>query len=177
MGRASRTRCTGSRRSGRSGKRSPGCPSRTSTRSSPTSSSMSESVAQGRRRWKPSTPAERLAANAAPTRTISYRRAVSSELPLPPSELVQRVGKIDDPDFAAAYEAIGRHSRERLERLLPPGWSWDGKHVLDFGCGAGRTLRHFLKEAEEGEFYGCDIDRASIAWLAEHLSPPLRVFQ
>jgi len=138
---------------------------------------MSESVAQGRPRWKPSTPAERLAANAAPTRTISYRRAVSSELPLPPSELVQRVGKIDDPDFAAAYEAIGRHSRERLERLLPPGWSWDGKHVLDFGCGAGRTLRHFLKEAEEGEFYGCDIDRASIAWLAEHLSPPLHVFQ
>jgi SAM-dependent methyltransferase len=96
---------------------------------------------------------------------------------LPPPELMQRVGRIEDPDIAAAYDAIGRHSRLRVERLLPADWSWDGKRVLDFGCGAGRTLRHFLDEAEQGEFHGCDIDSRSIAWLGEHLSPPLQVFQ
>ena len=99
------------------------------------------------------------------------------QVPLPPIELVQRVGKVDDPNVAAAYEAIGRHSRERIERLLPPDWSWDGKRVLDFGCGAGRTLRHFLDEAERGEFYGCDIDAPSVVWLERNLSPPLRVFE
>ena len=96
--------------------------------------------------------------------------------PLPPVELIQRVGRIDDLDLAGAYEAIGRHSRARLERLLPEDWAWEGKRVLDFGCGAGRTLRHFLDEGARAEFYGCDIDRPSIAWLAEHLSPPLHVF-
>jgi SAM-dependent methyltransferase len=106
-----------------------------------------------------------------------YRRAVSSGLPIPPSELVHRVGKIDDPDVVAAYEAIGHRCRERIERLLPAHWSWDGKRVLDFGCGAGRTLRHFLDEAERAEFYGCDIDRPSVAWLTNHFSPPLHAFE
>src|ERR671930_1887008 len=100
------------------------------------------------------------------------------EVPLPPPELMHRVGRIEDePDVAAAYEAIGRHCRERLERVLPDDWSWEGKRVLDFGCGAGRTLRHFLAEAERGEFHGCDINHASIAWLQEHLAPPLHVFE
>jgi SAM-dependent methyltransferase len=90
---------------------------------------------------------------------------------------MQRVGRIDEPDVAAAYEAIGRESRERIERLLPRDWSWEGKRVLDFGCGAGRTLRHFLDEAERAEFYGCDIDAPSIAWLADRHSPPLHVFE
>jgi SAM-dependent methyltransferase len=102
---------------------------------------------------------------------------MSDDLPLPPLELVHRVGKIDDPDVRSAYEAIGRESRERIERLLPDDWTWEGKRVLDFGCGAGRTLRHFLAEAEHAEFHGCDIDADSIAWLTDHLSPPLHVFQ
>jgi SAM-dependent methyltransferase len=102
---------------------------------------------------------------------------VSTRLPLPPPELVHRVGRIDDQDVAAAYEALGRHSRARIERLLPDDWSWDGKRVLDFGCGAGRTLRHFLDEAERAEFHGCDIDGPSVGWLKDHFSPPLHVFE
>jgi SAM-dependent methyltransferase len=102
---------------------------------------------------------------------------MSGEHPLPPVELMQRVGRIEEENVQAAYEAIGRHSRERIERLLPPDWSWQGKHVLDFGCGAGRTLRHFLAEAEHAEFHGCDIDAKSVDWMAEHLVPPLHVFQ
>ena len=101
---------------------------------------------------------------------------MSTERPLPPTELLHRVGRIDAPDVGAEYEAIGRRSRERIERLLPDEWSWEGRRVLDFGCGAGRTLRHFLAEAEHAEFHGCDIDEPSIAWLTEHVSPPLHVF-
>jgi len=60
-----------------------------------------------------------------------------------------------------------------LVSLLPDDWSFDGKRVLDFGSGAGRTLRHFLAEAENGEFWGADIDRPSIEWMEQNLCPPL----
>lgn len=100
-------------------------------------------------------------------------------LPLPPADLMQRVGKVDDP---AGYEALGRSSRLTIERVLPSDWSWAGKRVLDFGCGAGRTLHHFMTEASHHdasvrtEFHGCDIDVPSIDWLRAHLAPPFEVF-
>jgi SAM-dependent methyltransferase len=75
-----------------------------------------------------------------------------------------------------AYDRIGHESRASIVSLLPDDWTWEGKDVLDFGCGAGRTLRHFIQEAETATFSGCDIDRESIDWLAENLSPPLHVF-
>jgi SAM-dependent methyltransferase len=93
------------------------------------------------------------------------------EVPLPPIELTGRVGR------AAAFEEIGRLTRVEILARLPEGWSFTGKRVLDFGCGAGRTLRHFLDEARVGELHGCDIDGPSIAWLAQHMSPPLQVFR
>jgi SAM-dependent methyltransferase len=48
--------------------------------------------------------------------------------------------------------------------------------VLDFGCGAGRTLRHFADDAREAEFWGCDIHAESVAWLNANLNPPLQAF-
>jgi SAM-dependent methyltransferase len=48
---------------------------------------------------------------------------------------------------------------------------------MDFGCGPGRTLQHFLSEAETGEFWGVDIDAASIAALQENHCPPLHVMR
>jgi SAM-dependent methyltransferase len=38
------------------------------------------------------------------------------------------------------------------------------------------VLRYFLREAENAELYGCDIDAASIEWLQQELSPPIRPF-
>jgi hypothetical protein len=38
---------------------------------------------------------------------------------------------LDDQNVQANYEAAGRRCRERLERLLPNDWSWEGKRVLD----------------------------------------------
>jgi SAM-dependent methyltransferase len=95
-------------------------------------------------------------------------------LPLPPVELAARVGPAGaDP---ARYEEVGRRTREGILAALPEGWSFAGKRVLDFGCGAGRTLRHFLAEADVAELHGCDIDEPSIAWLEANLSPPFTVF-
>ena len=67
--------------------------------------------------------------------------------------------------------------RTSLLRLLPADWSFVGKRVLDFGSGAGRTLRHFATEAETAEFWGADIDEPSIAWMQENLSPPFHAWQ
>ncbi len=98
-----------------------------------------------------------------------------TQAPYPPIELATRVGELHGADFAL-YEEIGRSVRAEILSVLPDDWTFEGKRVLDFGCGAGRTLRHFLDEAEAGSFYGCDIDAPSIGWLGSSLSPPLHVF-
>lgn len=97
------------------------------------------------------------------------------ELPLPPTELLDRVGEVGGRPVV--YEFIGRQTREEILALLPRGWTFEGKRILDFGCGAGRTLRHFVSEAEVAEIHGCEIDAPSVGWLEEHLSPPFHVFR
>lgn len=100
--------------------------------------------------------------------------SASRFLPYPPLGLASRVCCLERwADALEAYEQLGVQTRDAIVDLLPAGWAFDGKRVLDFGCGAGRTLRHFLGEAEAAEIWGCDIDAASVTWLLEHLSPPL----
>lgn len=79
--------------------------------------------------------------------------------------------------FAELWESLGPETKTALLDLLPDGFSFEGKRVLDFGCGAGRTLRHFLPEAELGEFWGVDIDETSVELLRETVCPPLSVMQ
>jgi SAM-dependent methyltransferase len=96
--------------------------------------------------------------------------------PLPPAELASRVGRLPG-DPLEIYDRIGRLIREEVESLLPEDWSWRGKRVLDFGCGSARVLRHFLDEAQEAEFWGCDIHGPSVEWVQETLCPPLHCFR
>ena len=100
-----------------------------------------------------------------------------SSFPLPPNELLQRIGPMGDEDPTGTYERTGLEHRRLIEGALPEGWTWPGRTVLDFGCGVGRILRQFAPEAEESEFWGCDIDGQSIDWLRENLSPPFRFFE
>ena len=94
--------------------------------------------------------------------------------PYPPLRLADRVLSLDGyGDPFAAYEALGADTKAQLLALLPDDWSFAGRRVLDFGCGAGRTLRHFLAEAESAEIWGVDIDAESVAWLQSSLCPPL----
>jgi SAM-dependent methyltransferase len=74
--------------------------------------------------------------------------------------------------FADHWDALGAESKAALVDLLPDDWSWTGKRVLDFGCGPGRTLQEFRGEAREAEFWGVDIDAASIERVQRNLSPP-----
>jgi SAM-dependent methyltransferase len=93
---------------------------------------------------------------------------------MPPLELAQRVGSLPEgADPLELYDRIGRDCHDQLLRMLPEGWDLGGRLALDFGCGAGRTIRHFLDEAQTAEIWGCDIDAASVDWVREHLSPPL----
>ena len=102
----------------------------------------------------------------------------SSPAPLPPLRLASRVcdlERFEDP--FAAYQRLGAEARGALLDILGD-WSFDGRRVLDFGCGAGRTLRHFLAEAHAGtELWGADIDADSIAWLSANLCPPLHAIR
>lgn len=97
--------------------------------------------------------------------------------PQPPAELIRYVGHHDPARQSQDFELFGRRYRDAIIDLLPQGWSFEGKRVLDFGCGSGRVLRHFLDEARVAELHGCDIDAASIRWLQQHLSPPLHLFR
>jgi len=100
----------------------------------------------------------------------------SADLPYPPLPLARRTGGLAGrSDPVRAYETTGAETKRALLEILPAEWSFEGKRVLDFGCGAGRTLRHFLVEAAAAEMWGADIDSASIAWLNQALSPPLHL--
>jgi len=97
-------------------------------------------------------------------------------LPLPPLHLANRVGALHGDDPLAQYNLIGRRTRIELCAVLPEHWTWRDRRILDLGCGAGRTLRHFVQEAHVCEFYGCDIDVESVDWLRGNLCPPFRCF-
>ena len=57
-------------------------------------------------------------------------------------------------------------------------------HILDFGCGSGRVMRHFLDLPSSCHLYGTDIDHEAISWCERNLPraewggnedmPPLR---
>lgn len=93
-------------------------------------------------------------------------------MPLPPADQMLRQHGSEDGE---SFDRIGLASKRDILSLLGDDWSFEGKRVLDFGCGSGRTLRHFLAEAEAAEVHGCDIDADSIAWLKRNHEPPLRL--
>ena len=102
---------------------------------------------------------------------------VTETLPYPPLELANRVGSLEAAtEPMAFYDELGARAYAEIVRRLPQEWTFADKRILDFGCGAGRTLRHFVREATEAEIWGCDIDEPSIAWLSEYLCPPFNVF-
>lgn len=97
--------------------------------------------------------------------------------PFPPLDLADRVSSLPEgPNALDHFEWLGLMTRQSIDNVMPDDWTYSGKRLLDFGCGSGRTLRHFLDVADQAEVWGCDIDRRSIEWLEENLCPPLHVF-
>lgn len=98
--------------------------------------------------------------------------------PLPPMELLTRIGRTPEGDAETRefFDRSGRARKRAILNTLPDDYSFEGRRVLDFGCGAGRVLRHFMPEATNAEFWGCDLHQPTIAWLEANLSPPMRFF-
>jgi SAM-dependent methyltransferase len=99
-----------------------------------------------------------------------------ADIPLPPEELAARVGVPDHGDVLKSYVELGEHARQTILETLPGDWTPKGKRILDFGCGAGKVLRHLVDDWSEAELEGCDIDRASIEWLEANMSPQVHAF-
>lgn len=78
-------------------------------------------------------------------------------------------------DSAEAWLRHGEHLIGVMRAQLPADLELEGARVLDFGCGAGRVLRHIPDlVGPDGEAHGVDIDRASIDWLQIHGGPLVR---
>jgi SAM-dependent methyltransferase len=123
----------------------------------------------------------------------NLERSAHETLPLPPLKLRERVGATNfpdapvlerlvrkaswwDPDPEESFLRQGRFLAHVIRGQLPAGTSLRGARVLDFGCGAGRVLRHLVEDVgTDGELHGVDIDRPSIEWLQSNASPPLHV--
>jgi SAM-dependent methyltransferase len=73
------------------------------------------------------------------------------------------------------YEHEGAALHEVVVEALGPDWAWEGKRVLDFGCGAGRVLRQFWDVADVAELHGAELDAACVRWLQQNLSPPAQI--
>jgi SAM-dependent methyltransferase len=102
-------------------------------------------------------------------RSLEARLALVDERPVPPEALRVRVGHWPDPDH---FLAVGRKIFWDVKRLLSlvDRRIEEFGTILDFGCGCGRVLRHFLALADGREVHGADIDPEGIGWCREHLS-------
>lgn len=91
------------------------------------------------------------------------------ELPLPPREIWENIYATQEE-----YLAVGRKDVDTLRALLHNHQAsiQPGHKVMELGCATGRLLRWFQREAEQGEFWGLDINATYIAWCQQHLSPP-----
>ncbi len=106
-----------------------------------------------------------------------------ANLPLPPPELMARIGqqrpadKEKDGELSVAewYLLFGRRLKESVMEILPGDFDLTGARVLDFGCGSGRVLRHFTGHG--CELWGCDLDTESVDWLQANLAGSVNAFE
>lgn len=90
-------------------------------------------------------------------------------LPIPPPRLRHRVhGGLDSRSFLSTGQAIS----QSLIHIIDNSELQNKKSplLLDFGCGCGRSLRHFLSERKDWRFVATDIDAQAIDWNSRHLS-------
>lgn len=99
---------------------------------------------------------------------------MSASRPLPPPELAGYILGFPQGDLEE-YLSMGAFLHEQIVGLAGGEFSWDGKRVLDFGCGSARVLRHFIDQPAGTELHGVALDERCVAWVQTNLSPPLQV--
>src|SRR5689334_987206 len=95
-------------------------------------------------------------------------RANGGAANLPPAELRYRVSSSPD---AQNFITIGKKCAQDIQAAVREvGYELaEFEHVLDFGCGCGRTLVHLKDLAPRAQFDGTDIDEGAIKWCKENL--------
>ena len=88
--------------------------------------------------------------------------------PLPPVALRYRV---HCSPSRKAFLTVGEITAHTIRQTLQKNnIALDScKRILDFGCGCGRTLRHFSFPAGTSGLYGTDVDAQAIQWCRHNL--------
>ena len=91
-------------------------------------------------------------------------------LPVPPAGLWVGYGQ-----DAQSYVASGkRHVTDMIKALENSGFSVGGaRRIMEFGCAAGRMIRHLPELAPKAELWGVDISAQHIRWCIDHLAPTI----
>lgn len=99
-----------------------------------------------------------------PARADEGANTEPAELPVPPTELW----------LGYNYPAHGKaHVQKMLEIVYASGFLFSpGDRVLDFGCGAGRMIRHLRELSGTCEIWGADTSAEHVYWCKQNLSPP-----
>ncbi|HNT37280.1 MAG TPA: class I SAM-dependent methyltransferase, partial [bacterium] len=87
--------------------------------------------------------------------------------PLPPLELRRRVHRGDD---AFSFNSVGATTFMQFQQVLKSlGFSGYQAfaHILDWGCGCGRSTRYF-RHIRGASVTGIDIDAEALAWCREN---------
>jgi SAM-dependent methyltransferase len=96
---------------------------------------------------------------------------------LPPTPLRHFYGFKDNRYHDDLYLRSGQNDVNAMRRLLAKdGVTLGTAPILEFGCAAGRMLRHLEAEARTTEVWGVDLHSAAIHWAQAHLSPPFHFF-
>jgi len=96
---------------------------------------------------------------------------------VPPTALRHYYGVKDGKYHDDLYLSGGVNDIRGMRRILADdGFGILGERILEFGCSAGRLLRHLEAEAAAAEVWGVDLHSAAIHWAQAHLSPPFHFF-
>jgi ubiquinone/menaquinone biosynthesis C-methylase UbiE len=94
----------------------------------------------------------------------------SEDLPVPPEELWVGYG----PD-AQTYISSGRTDVDEMARIVEESGLalMNTNRILEFGCAAGRMLRHVPEFAPRAELWGVDLSAQHIQWCVDNLTPAM----
>lgn len=97
---------------------------------------------------------------------------------IPPTALRHYYGLDKDNKYVDELYLKGGEADVRGMRRVLESDSFNpiGEKILEFGCSAGRMLRHLEVEASANEVWGVDVHSAAIHWAQAHLSPPFHFF-
>ncbi|MBV9986909.1 MAG: class I SAM-dependent methyltransferase [Chitinophagaceae bacterium] len=82
------------------------------------------------------------------------------ELVMPPDAWLYETYRLHYRQFIEDGLLAATEIRDWAMRYLPAS----GNRVLDWGCGAGRIIRHLPEIWEGNQYYGCDPNREMIGW-------------